>query len=616
MERLLLTRCHAPTVVNRGNEVVAVVAVDDPAPGPPAQVARPCKTTVEARFPGTAVSAGIGNPYTGAARISTSYAEARHAVDTTTLMSGLGGVVTFAELGISRRRARVRDVADLHEFARDVLGDLLEHQRSHGSDYLATLTVYFNENNSPQRSARRLHTHPNTVAYRVRRIEEITGLSLSSYSDRLMLQVALEIVNGLGEPGMSSFLDRLGERILVCDGAMGTALHAAGNSLDQALPALNLTAADLVGAIHDGYIDAGVDILQTNTFGASRLRLAPSGHGDRVAEINAAGVRIARTAAGRTDREVFVAGSVSPAVTVLQRSTTSAAERTWALREQIAALDGAGVDLLVLEMFGFLTELVEAATVAAEHASVPIVAQATFAADGRTLSGHTPREVVDALAGLPIAVLGINCTLGPQGSLEVATELARHSTLPLSVQPNAGLPRRVSAERLEYEVDPEYFARYGERLVASGARLVGGCCGTTPLHIGAVVKVVQARQQRATRPVLDAVRPREPVAAERPGERPDGPGPVVGAELQAPAAGGLQAALEAAEAVRDSGAQPSSIVPPVPGRGQRSAMNQSVEVAAKLQDRARRPGAARPSPPGTGRSWRCRRTCSARRPAG
>ena len=384
---------------------------------------------------------------------------------------------------------------------------------------------------------------------------------------------------------MNTFLDRLGERILVCDGAMGTALHAAGNSLDQALPALNLTAADLVGAIHDGYIDAGVDIVQTNTFGASRLRLAPSGHGDRVAEINAAGVRIARTAAGRPDREVLVAGSVSPAVTVQQRSTTSAAERIRALREQIAALDGAGVDLLVLETFGFLTELVEAATVAAEHASVPIVAQATFAADGRTLSGHTPREVVDALAGLPIAVLGINCTLGPQGSLEVATELARHSTLPLSVQPNAGLPRRVSADRLEYEVDPEYFARYADRLVASGTRLIGGCCGTTPLHIGAVVKVVQARQQRATRPVLDAVRPRAPAAAQPAGDWLDGPGPVVGAELQPPAAGGLQAALEAAEAVRDSGARLFSIAPPVPGRGQRSAINQPVEVAAKLQDR-------------------------------
>jgi sugar diacid utilization regulator len=199
VERLLLTRCHAATVINRGTEVVAVVAVDGPSPAALVRIATGCKEAVEARHPGTAVATGIGNVYTGAARISTSYAEARHAVDTSTLMSGLGGVVTFAELGIARLLARVRDVADLREFAQDVLGGLLEHERAHGSEYLPTLTVYFNENNSPQRSARRLHTHPNTVAYRVRRIEEITGLSLSSYSDRLMLQVALEIVNGLGE---------------------------------------------------------------------------------------------------------------------------------------------------------------------------------------------------------------------------------------------------------------------------------------------------------------------------------------------------------------------------------------------------------------------------------
>jgi methionine synthase / methylenetetrahydrofolate reductase(NADPH) len=384
---------------------------------------------------------------------------------------------------------------------------------------------------------------------------------------------------------MSDFTDALAERILVCDGAMGTALHAAGNSLDQALPALNLAAADLVGAIHDGYIDAGVDVVQTNTFGASRLRLGPSGYGDRVAEINAAGVRIARAAAAHSSRRVYVAGSVSPAVTVQQRSTISAAERTWALREQIVALDGAGVDLLVLETFGFLTELVEAVTVAAEHSSAPIVAQATFVSDGRTLSGHTPREVAEALAGYPVRAIGINCTLGPQGSLEVATELARHTDRTLSVQPNAGLPRRVSAERLEYEVDPEYFARYAERLVASGVRLIGGCCGTTPLHIGAVVKVVQARQQQITRPTLEAVRHREPAPRPAPRGWLDGTGPVVGAELVPPATGHLQEALEAAEAVRDSGATVFSIATPAPGRAQRTAMNQSVDLAAKLQDR-------------------------------
>ena len=200
VERLLLTRCHAATVVNRGNEVVAVVAVGRPGARPAGAGGHAVQDHGRGPLPGHRGLHRHRQPVRGAARIGTSYAEARHAVDTTTLMSGLGGVVTFAELGISRLLARVRDVADLHEFARDVLGDLLEHERTHGSDYLATLTVYFNENNSPQRSARRLHTHPNTVAYRVRRIEEITGLSLSSYSDRLMLQVALEIVNGLGEP--------------------------------------------------------------------------------------------------------------------------------------------------------------------------------------------------------------------------------------------------------------------------------------------------------------------------------------------------------------------------------------------------------------------------------
>jgi sugar diacid utilization regulator len=202
VEHLLLAHCAAATVVNRGGEVVAVVAENDDDPGALAAlaaVATHCKTSIEARHPGAAVSAGIGNAYAGSARISTSYAESRHALDTTALMAGLGGVVAFADLGIARLLARVRDVRDLHDFARDVLGELLAHD--HGRDYLATLTVYFNENNSPQRSARRLHMHPNTVAYRVRRIEEITGLSLSSYSDRLMLQVALEIVNGVGEPG-------------------------------------------------------------------------------------------------------------------------------------------------------------------------------------------------------------------------------------------------------------------------------------------------------------------------------------------------------------------------------------------------------------------------------
>jgi methionine synthase / methylenetetrahydrofolate reductase(NADPH) len=289
-----------------------------------------------------------------------------------------------------------------------------------------------------------------------------------------------------------------GGRILVCDGAMGTMLHAAGNSLDQALPALNLSNPALVRAIHESYIGAGVDIIQTNTFAASRIRLAEHDFGDRVDEINQAGVRTARQAipAGSS---VLVAGSVSPAVSVRQRRRVGAPERAAALREQIHAL--AGVDLIILETFGYLDELVEAIAVAGEVADVPIVAQATFGADGRTLSGHTPREVAAAVGGFPVAALGTNCTLGPQSSLAVARELRECTDLPLSVQPNSGLPRRVAPARFEYEVDADYFARYVRQALETGAAIVGGCCGTTPTHLAAVAEVANSRRrQLAPRP--------------------------------------------------------------------------------------------------------------------
>ena len=156
-----------------------------------------------------------------------------------------------------------------------------------------------------------------------------------------------------------------GERVLVCDGAMGTMLHAAGAALDRSLPELNLSDPGLVATIHDSYLIAGADIIQANTFGANRLWLGDHGFPDKVEEINQAGVRLAREAAGRGGRPVLVAGSVSPAVTARQRRGVGSAERTVVLREQIAALVAAGTDLLILETFGYLDELVEAVGVAA-----------------------------------------------------------------------------------------------------------------------------------------------------------------------------------------------------------------------------------------------------------
>ena len=285
-----------------------------------------------------------------------------------------------------------------------------------------------------------------------------------------------------------------GEQVLVCDGAMGTMLHAAGAALDRSLPELNLSDPGLVATIHDSYLIAGADIIQANTFGANRLWLSDHGFPDKVAEINRAGVRLARAAADRSGRSVLVAGSVSPAVTAPQRRRVGAAERMEVLREQILALvaDGAA-DLLVLETFGYLDELVEAVSVAASVTSLPLIAQATFADDAHTLGGETPREVAAVLSSLPVAMIGTNCTIGPQRMLVVAEDLVRYSAVPVSAQPNAGQPRRTGPRSFEFAIDGGYFSRYLTRFADAGVALVGGCCGTTPTHIRAVAEALRTQ---------------------------------------------------------------------------------------------------------------------------
>ena len=314
-----------------------------------------------------------------------------------------------------------------------------------------------------------------------------------------------------------------GERVLVCDGAMGTMLHAAGAALDRSLPELNLSDPGLVATIHDSYLIAGADIIQANTFGANRLWLADHGFPDKVTDINRAGVRLARAAADRSGRNVLVAGSVSPAVTAPQRRRVGAAERMEVLREQILALvadDDA--DLLILETFGYLDELVEAVSVAASVTSLPLIAQATFADDAHTLGGETPREVASVLSSLPVAVIGTNCTIGPQRMLVVAEDLVRYSAVPVSAQPNAGQPRRTGPRSFEFAIDGGYFSRYLTRFAGAGVTLVGGCCGTTPTHIRAVADALRAQPQAAQSREAQA-RARVPVSVpvrlEEPGGR-------------------------------------------------------------------------------------------------
>jgi len=299
---------------------------------------------------------------------------------------------------------------------------------------------------------------------------------------------------------------RLASGVLVCDGAMGTLLYAGGASLDRSLPELNVSRAERVRAVHRAYIAAGADVIETNTFGASRLRLARYGLAGQAVELNRAGARLAREArdeAGAVD--VLVAGSISPA-TPASGHRVSARELRDAFREQIEGLAEGGVDLLLFETFGNLTELVEAIGVAQGLSDLPIVAQMTFVEDGRTLGGDSPEEVATTLSDLGVVALGANCTLGPQGLLDILAELARWTRLPLAAQPNAG-PPTLADGRFQYtSSDPAYFGRQARRFVELGATLVGGCCGTSPPHIEAVAAAV--RGMRRSPPGRSSAHPR------------------------------------------------------------------------------------------------------------
>ena len=389
-----------------------------------------------------------------------------------------------------------------------------------------------------------------------------------------------------------SLPDALRERVLIGDGAMGTMLHAAGNSLDRALTELNLSNPGLVTTIHESYLSAGADVILTNTFGASRLRLAEQGFGDLVTEINEAGARLALRARDgaekdRLGRPVFVAGSVAPAVTPSLRRRVERAERVEALREQISVLAAAGLDAIILETFGYLEELAEAVAVAAEISGLPVIAQATFAGDGRTLGGETPREVAEVLNGLPITMLGTNCTLGPQGALSVVEALVPHTHLPVSAQPNAGLPRRVAGRRFEYSADDAYFARYARRLVEAGASLVGGCCGTTPSQIrAAAADIAGMAPVRATEPApaRAALRQEQPVTLS-PGGGLSGHlaagSFAVAATLAAPLGGTADSATQEAAQLRERGIDTFFLASRQSPRAQLS----SIDLAFQLQQR-------------------------------
>ena len=296
------------------------------------------------------------------------------------------------------------------------------------------------------------------------------------------------------------FRQRLAERPLLFDGAMGTMLHTKGVAVDQCFDAINLHNPAVVADIHRGYIDAGADVIETNSFGANRYKLAEYGYQHDVVLINETAVNIARRVIESSFKPVLLAGSVGPlGVRMVPLGRVSVADVKAAYAEQIGALvfaEPKGVDFLVMETLSDPKELETAVFAAREIApDIPIVAEMTFTRDDRTLLGHTPDTIAGRLAKLDVDVIGINCSGGPAQVLRllmVMRQIAPDRLL--AANPNAGWPEHTEGGRVMYPATPDYFGRYANALTAAGAVLVGGCCGTTEAHIAAMRKALDNPQ--------------------------------------------------------------------------------------------------------------------------
>ncbi len=282
------------------------------------------------------------------------------------------------------------------------------------------------------------------------------------------------------------FFAALERRVLLADGAMGTLLRDRGVPASACLDEQNLSNPELVRGVHEEYLTAGAEIIETNTFGANRLRLRSFGLAEQVRAINARGVELAREAM-RDRHQAFVAGAIGPVgVGLAGGGDTTLKQAHRAFVEQAQALVEAGADLIVLETFATLAEAREAVLAVREAArELPIVALITFQRDGRTWTGEEPAEVARELHSSGADVVGVNCVAGPQAALDIIEEMAKAAKVKLAALPNAGNPR-VTEREVTYPVTPRVFAEYVPRLVAAGCAIVGGCCGTTPEHIAAM----------------------------------------------------------------------------------------------------------------------------------
>src|SRR6202521_3342559 len=314
----------------------------------------------------------------------------------------------------------------------------------------------------------------------------------------------------------ADLLARIKQSPVLCDGVMGTLLYAKGIFINRSYDELNLSQPELIRGVHHDYLQAGAEIIETNTFGGNSFRLARHILADKERDINLAGARLAHEAAKSFD--VWVAGSVGPLGTRIEPlGKTSFEEARGAFREQIEALAEAGVDLLMLETFGYLEELHQAMLAAKDvGAKLPLVVQVTIDEDGNCLDGSDPATFAPRLEDWGADVIGCNCSVGPVAMLDAIERVRALTSLPLAAQPNAGIPRSVEGRNI-YLCSPEYMASYARKFVASGVRLVGGCCGTTPDHIRAMksaLRVGEARGKTASVQVIGSASVPRPAPAQ------------------------------------------------------------------------------------------------------
>jgi methionine synthase I (cobalamin-dependent)/5,10-methylenetetrahydrofolate reductase len=307
---------------------------------------------------------------------------------------------------------------------------------------------------------------------------------------------------------MTSLLDqRFGGRTVLCDGAMGTSLYARGVFINRCYDELNLSQPDLVRAVHEDYLQAGAEIIETNTFGANAFRLERYGLRDKVADINSAGVTIARQAlrqlAEKQAGTAYVAGSVGPLGVHLEPlGKTSLGEAKEAFAEQIRALTaggpGVGVDLLIIETMPALNEAEQAVRAAKEVApDLPIVVLVTVDEEANCLDGASPETAAKRIESWGVSGLGCNCSVGPATVLTALERMAAVTNLPLMAMPNAGMPRSVEGRNI-YLCSPEYMASFTRKFTKAGVQFIGGCCGTTPQHIRAMKSALRATDAQAS----------------------------------------------------------------------------------------------------------------------